>query len=174
MSWVEKYDPALERIAVLGQKHPESYLQERVIAWARANKFREPRLKNLIAIPNESGYSGGNEANKFRAIRAQKKGVLSGPSDLFLPRPDHGFAGLWVEMKAVVLRPHPSKPGVFQMRMGVVSTEQENWLVDMVEDGYAGLVAWSEREAIQAITDYLAGTWAQRPIEHYLVPPRDS
>jgi hypothetical protein len=175
MGWIERFDPSLMRIAMAGDK-PERAIQAKVITWARAMEPRMPDLKYLIAIPNDTGFSGTFKQNVARAMQAKRAGVKPGPSDLFLPVPRHGlttnieeihatYAGLWIEMKAVGLRPHPDKPGKFQVRVGDVKPEQKDWLHDMRGFGFATAICWSEGQATALLTAYLKGRYDQRPLE---------
>jgi len=72
-------------------------------------------------------------------IMLKKMGVRAGVSDLFLPRGNEHFSGLWLEMKA---------PG------GRITNSQVKFLKDMRDEGYETAVCYSSEEAIEFIKDF--------------------
>lgn len=145
-------------------RRPEEGEQIAVLAWAALNETRYPSLRKLIHVPN-GGSRGKVEAVVFKAM-----GLKPGVSDLFLAasvksawsrRTHHG---LWLEMKAVGLRPSARRPGEVEVRLGEVSKEQLDWLHDMEGEGYAVWIAWDRTDAQQALERYLRGEWVGVPL----------
>ena len=76
-------------------KQIESEHQKALFDWIRNVGVRKyPMLEMVFAIPN------GGKRNKTTAINLKREGVLSGGWDIFLPYPNQGKAGLFLEMKA--------------------------------------------------------------------------
>ncbi len=69
----------------------------------------------LLAIPN------GGQRSPREAARLRAEGVKAGVSDLLLPIPRNGNAGLWIELKAPKKKPTPA---------------QREWLDRMNQAGY--------------------------------------
>ena len=94
----------------------------------------------LIHIPN-GGKRGKAEAGRFKAM-----GVKRGVSDLLLPIPHRGFAGLWIEMKA---------PYTDSRDKNYPSKEQKEWLARMQLAGYQTAVCYGWLNAKMTIQRYL-------------------
>ncbi|HDL7313796.1 TPA: VRR-NUC domain-containing protein [Yersinia enterocolitica] len=88
----------------------------------------------LIHIPNE-GKRGPKAARD-----AKRLGLRKGVPDLFLALPSGGYAGLWIEMKALNGKPTP---------------DQNHWLNKMNEIGYLATIEFSCVEAMKTITEYI-------------------
>ena len=112
---------------------PESIEQAKVIAWARANENNYPYLWMLHSSLN------GVKMTKAQAGRAIAQGMLSGVPDLFLPVPKNGYHGLFIEMK---------------YGSNKVTENQEKFLQNAANVGYAVSVCYSANEAIKRIEDY--------------------
>ena len=112
---------------------PEAVEQEKVIAWARANERNYPYLQLLHCSLN------GVKMTKAQAGRAIAQGMLSGVPDLFLPVPKNGYHGLFIEMK---------------YGSNKVTENQEKFLQNAANVGYAISVCYSANEAIKRIEDY--------------------
>ena len=112
---------------------PEAIEQAKVIAWARANENNYPYLWILHSSLN------GVKMTKAQAGRAIAQGMLSGVPDLFLPVPKNGYHGLFIEMK---------------YGSNKVTENQEKFLQNAVNVGYAVSVCYSAQEAIKRIEDY--------------------
>lgn len=106
----------------------------------RALAINEPRFaqaaRRTHAIPNGGGRS------KREAGRLKAEGVVKGVPDIFCAMPQGSFHGLHIEMKS-------SK--------GRVSEEQETWLEESRELGYAGAVCRSADEAFEVWKAYVEG-----------------
>ena len=112
---------------------PEAIEQAKVIAWARANERNYPYLWMLHSSLN------GVKMTKAQAGRAIAQGMLSGVPDLFLPVPKNGYHGLFIEMK---------------YGSNKVTENQEKFLQNAANVGYAVSVCYSANEAIKRIEDY--------------------
>ena len=112
---------------------PEAIEQAKVIAWARANERNYPYLWMLHSSLN------GVKMTKAQAGRAIAQGMLSGVPDLFLPVPKNGYHGLFIEMK---------------YGSNKVTENQEKFLQNAANVGYAISVCYSANEAIKRIEDY--------------------
>ena len=112
---------------------PEAIEQAKVIAWARANENNYPYLWMLHSSLN------GVKMTKAQAGRAIAQGMLSGVPDLFLPVPKNGYHGLFIEMK---------------YGSNKVTENQEKFLQNAANVGYAVSVCYSAQEAIKRIEDY--------------------
>ena len=112
---------------------PEAIEQAKVIAWARANERNYPYLQLLHCSLN------GVKMTKAQAGRAIAQGMLSGVPDLFLPVPKNGYHGLFIEMK---------------YGSNKVTENQEKFLQNAANVGYAVSVCYSANEAIKRIEDY--------------------
>jgi hypothetical protein len=124
------------QLARSGTEHGE---QVALFAWAAWQQYHGPaeagELAFLFAVKN----AGHGDA--IRGAMAKAEGVKKGVSDMFLPVPRHGKAGLWIELK--------------KRKGGTESQEQKDWGEAMRERGYAYLVARGWREASSALTMWL-------------------
>jgi hypothetical protein len=113
-----------------------------VLDWAQYNPILE---QHLIHIENERGceYAAGK--------RRKRKGVKKGVSDLFLPYPQHGYYGLWIEMKGP-----KNKKGY---KCAPVTEDQKKWLELMKRAGYDAVVCYGADAAIQKLTEYIEPTY---------------
>lgn len=69
----------------------------------------------------------------------KRMGVLAGVSDLFFPKGNGRFPGMWMELKA------PN---------GKLSIAQAQFLLDRTNDGYYCVVCYSAADAIKEIQDF--------------------
>jgi hypothetical protein len=88
----------------------------------------------LFHIPN------GGYRNPREAFVLKKQGVKKGISDLFFAFPNEKYHGLWIEMKS---------------EKGVLSEDQEEWLIKMNKMGYLAVVAKGWEMARDIILDYI-------------------
>ena len=101
-----------------------------------------PELNLMFHIPN-GGKRSKAEAGRFRA-----EGVKSGVPDICLPVARCGYHGLFIELK----RQH-----------GNTTTKNQNtWLADLREQGYATAVAYGWQQAAKIITDYMEGEYENK------------
>ncbi len=128
-------------------KHIEDSHQVRIINWSKTkllvypDKLQSaPLFEFLYAIPN------GGKRNAKEAARLKRQGVKAGVSDLNLPIPSGPYAGLWVELKAPIVK-GKSKP--------VVSSAQKAWGLKMQSFGHKFVVCYGADQAIEEIEEYL-------------------
>ena len=119
-----------------GTEHGE---QVALFAWASYQKKvgagRASELEYLFAVHNQG------HGDAIRGAKAKAEGVKKGVSDLLLPVPGPGGAGLWIEMK--------------KRKGGSESPEQKEWGAAMRARGYAYCVCRGWREAARALTMWL-------------------
>lgn len=92
----------------------------------------------LIHVPN-----GGSRKNKFEGWRMKEQGVRAGVSDLLLPVARGGYFGLWIEFKATP--PNDAE----------VSEAQEEWINEMLKQGYAAKPCLGIADAMSLLAWYL-------------------
>lgn len=132
-----------EQLAASGTEHGE---QAAVFQWiATQGQWTYPELRLAFAIPN------GGLRNKVVAVRLKAEGVKDGVSDVFLPVPRHGFAGMWVEMKLPKYRTHKN---------GGRSDAQIAFQDAMRAQGYHCVTCYGWFEAASAFCSYLG--WNER------------
>ena len=129
MTW-NKYKsteaPAKKKIT-----HHESDIQKNCVRWFR---FAYPQLI-IFSIPN------GGSRNVIEAVRLKDEGLLAGVSDLFMPKPNKNYAGLFIEMKA---------PG------GKPTLSQVHFMEKMLSLGYDCKICYSFDDFRSTIDNYLA------------------
>lgn len=86
------------------------------------------------------GSMNGAKRSKSEIITAKKLGLKPGISDIFLPKARYGYHGLYVEMKCA---------------KGKISKEQQEFIDDMLKEGYLACVCWTWIEAKEVIEKYL-------------------
>jgi hypothetical protein len=125
------------------RSHIEDAEQINIVNWSKLIKLPFTNKKifdHLIHIPN------GGKRNPREAARLKRMGVRAGVSDLFLAWPSNGFGGLWIELKAPIIKGKP-KP--------TVKPSQRNWLDAMQDANYETAIAFGWLEAMSIIKDYL-------------------
>lgn len=103
------------------------------------------RLKRIpiFAIPNGTFLNGTVEQRAKQMVRLKKEGLEKGVPDLFIPYPNNGYCGLFIEMKRVTVK-KPSK-------------DQEKWLLRLNTLGYKAECCSGSKEAIELIKKYFKG-----------------
>lgn len=91
----------------------------------------------VIHIPNEGKRSF------FDRDLLVKMGLYPGASDLFFPRGNHEFKGLWMEVKS---------------EKGKMSELQKLFIDVMIKEGYAGICVWDSNTAIEFIKQFYSVT----------------
>lgn len=111
----------------------ESAIQKAVFKWVRMRKD----LEDLVfKIPNE----GKRTASYGRRMR--EEGMLAGVFDIFVSIPNHGFHGMWLELK--------SKQGKLSLMQHRFKRKQESM-------GYFCVVCYDVDEAIENLVWYCYG-----------------
>jgi len=113
-------------------KSPEGKLQSECVKWFR---YAYPKFKKLFfAIPN------GGSRNKIEAKNLKLQGVVPGVFDTCLAVPRNGYHGFYIE---------------FKYGKNDLSDEQEEFLKEVKNQGYATAVVWTFDEFESVITEYL-------------------
>jgi hypothetical protein len=126
--------------------------QVAVVEWARYNTRNDWRLGLLFAIPNGSKlpYFKNTKGKRVapQAIKLLREGLLPGVCDLFLPAPNMGFNGLFVEMKYGNNKP----------------SDEQIYFIDSVRKlGYKAEICYDADVAIEIIFGYLG--WKGDPYD---------
>jgi len=124
----------------LAKANTEHAHQTAFFCWIMQQTVDE-RLKFSFAIPN------GGERNIKVASRLKAEGTRQGVADTFIPIPVGTYHGLWIEFK---------KPGRENHKEGGLSDEQVKWRDYFISQNYAYFVAYSYRQAIDAVVIYLS------------------
>lgn len=115
-------------------KNAEHLEQVALFQWIAIAAKQRPELGLAFAIPN------GGQRNIITATRLKAEGVKAGVPDIFLPVPQGGFNGLFIEMKAVKGRP---------------SSAQVEYLTALDMQGYDTAICYGFEEAKDVIEKYL-------------------
>lgn len=121
----------------------EEAQQVLVMVWAKKISLAgRGELDLLFHIPN-GGSRGKSEGARFKAM-----GVKAGVPDLLLPLVSKcgKFNNLWIEMK---------------YGDGKASETQEKWHRSLERSGGRVVVAWSWKNAVEAICEHLGGEWPE-------------
>ena len=94
-----------------------------------------PELRLMHTIPN------GGLRNPVVASKLKAEGVKAGVPDIFLPEARGGYHGLYIEMKRI--------------KGGRLSTEQAQWIADLLGQGYAVYKCEGWVKAKEIIESYL-------------------
>ena len=129
--------------------HPKTGMRER--GYLKENgesQNGDYRLDWLMAIPN-AGHGARGSTGAVRGARMRAEGLRAGVADVFLPYPVSTQIGdfvpaLWIEMKK---------------RGGVVSAQQDLFLLQMGGRGYKTKVCYGYFEAVNVITEYLSSNY---------------
>lgn len=114
--------------------------QAALFQWAALMEPRLPELRLLFAIPN------GGDRHPAVAAKLKAEGVKAGVWDVLLPVAQHGYIGLWIEMKAGTNN---------------LTNEQAAWGRAMTEQGYLCSTCYSWTAAARRIVTYLGGDIAE-------------
>ena len=116
-------------------KSSEHKEQRKVFRWKDENIHLYPVIAALYAVPN-----GAPKSSRIAASNMKKEGQVTGVSDIHLPCPIGGYAGLWIEMKYGYKNPRK---------------EQREWMDLMRWLGHRVEVCYSAEQAIDVILDYI-------------------
>lgn len=125
-----------DTIAKSGTEHA---IQSAFFAHIATQLTDYPMLAWMHAIPN------GGDRDMRTAAKMKMEGVRSGVLDTFLPYPQSGYAGLYIEFK----KPKDSE----------LSSKQEQFISYLIHARYACAIARSWREAWLITESYLGGTF---------------
>lgn len=110
--------------------------QVALFEWAALSEKNHPELKWMFAIPN------GGQRHIVVAKKLKDEGVKPGVPDIFLPKANKKYLGLFIEMK---------------VGKNKLTQNQETWIEALSQLGYACAVCYSVEEAIVDIEEYLCG-----------------
>lgn len=111
--------------------------------WIEFASKREPRLSAAFAIPNGAHLARG--AITFSTLR--KEGFRTGIPDVFIPIPNDGYHGLFLE---------------FKYGKNKQTSTQAAWQEALSQLGYCVRIPYSCEEAIKQVKQYLR--WGTRDI----------
>jgi hypothetical protein len=111
--------------------------QKEVFLWIRQNQDRYPKLKWVFSTLN--GVRLQPKLRKEMKLQGNRKGVF----DIVLPFKSHDdkYPGMYLELK--------------RLKLGTVSTHQEEFGVFVASEGYEALVCKGHVTAIFAIKRYM-------------------
>jgi len=87
-----------------------------------------------FAIPN------GEKRHLGTAMKLKRTGVKAGVPDIFIPMPNNGYHGLFIELK--------------RCKGGTVSLTQRQWIEALKVQGYCAKVCKGAEDAIKLVNDY--------------------
>jgi len=115
--------------------------QELIFEWVDSHLDTYPLLKLLYANMN------GVRRSKRYTAKLKRRGLKSGIPDMFLPVARHGFHGLYIELKRPKTKDHNA---------GIMSTSQKMWNRELMDQGYACMIAYGHQEVISLFEHYFA------------------
>ena len=121
-----------EQLAKSGTEHGH---QAALFCWIALNIETYPELNRLFHIQNAS-------ANRS----ARVVGVKAGVPDLFLPVRNNKYFGLFIELK------RPQSDG---KRAGKVSKEQDEWITQLLLEGFGVALCYGWEAARDMLIQYL-------------------
>lgn len=132
----------------LGSTPTEDAQQMATMQWAALNTPKYPQLKWLHAIPNSGVFGNDQRTRTIRASKMKALGMKPGVHDLFLPYPNCGYHGLYIEMK---------RPETETQKAGKASEDQMEFADFVWNNGYYCVFCYSWIEATNIIKQYLEG-----------------
>lgn len=109
--------------------------QVALFRWAAVARTTYPALDLMFAIPN------GGKRDAITGAVMKREGVKKGTPDLMLPVPRGEYHGLFIELKRV--------------KGGVLTKEQQAFLMALTAKGYKADVCRGWEEAKKVIEEYL-------------------
>ncbi|WP_428383609.1 hypothetical protein [Nevskia ramosa] len=130
------------------RRHLEDDHQAALFEWAAIARFTAPPRADkpfigewMFAIPN------GGKRDPIEGARLKLQGVKAGVSDVMLPIPRKGYAGMWLELKT---------PATNAAAKGDTSPAQREWRDMMLAAGYLAVIVYGWDEAKRHIEQYLS------------------
>ena len=114
----------------------ESQEQQRLFQWARMQSGKHPELGLMYHIPNEGKRS------RITGRRMVAEGLKKGVPDICLPVARGGNHGLYIELK--------------RTKDWKITKEQEEWMRDLMGQGYEVALCIGWEMAADVIQNYLA------------------
>jgi len=113
----------------------ESQEQQRLFQWAKMQSGKYPELELMYHIPNEGKRS------RVTGRRMVAEGLKKGVPDICLPVARGGSHGLYIELK--------------RTKDWKITKEQENWMRDLMGQGYEVALCIGWEKAADVILNYL-------------------
>lgn len=113
----------------------ESQEQQRLFQWAKMQSGKYPELELMYHIPNEGKRS------RITGRRMVAEGLKKGVPDICLPVARGGNHGLYIELK--------------RTKDWKITEEQENWMRDLMGQGYEVALCIGWEKAADVIVNYL-------------------
>lgn len=110
--------------------------QRAIFTWSSYQEKRFPCLKYMFCS------LAGIRLSMFQAKKAKASGNKRGVPDIIFPMQNHGYNGLFIELK--------------REKGGVTSPEQKDFIQFLVEQNYRAVVCKGANEAIKEIESYLS------------------
>jgi hypothetical protein len=115
-----------------------------LIQWAKTQRWKGKPLNSLVLMIPNGAYLGGDARQRaITMARLKRQGFRNGIFDFLIPIPRATSPGLWLELK--------------RRQLGVVSLEQSQFQMAMLDLGWATAIAKGWEEAKDAISEYLRG-----------------
>jgi hypothetical protein len=127
----------------------EAAHQAAVFCWAAQHYEEWPVLRWMHSSLNGAMFGDDLKGRMIRAARQIAQGLKPGVADIFLPVKRGEYSGLYIEMKKPSIK--PKKPG----SKGGLSDEQIEFKDFVKEQGFGWCVAYSWKEAVSFIIQYL-------------------
>lgn len=108
-----------------------------------------PALEWFHAIPNGGSRGDDDKSRKIRGAQLKAEGVRQGVADTFLPWPNAGWHGLYIEMKKPTERPKS------ETAKGGVSDEQRSFGEYAKRVGYGWAVCYGWEHAVTTLRSYI-------------------
>lgn len=108
-----------------------------------------PALEWFHAIPNGGSRGDDDKSRKIRGAQLKAEGVRQGVADTFLPWPNGGWHGLYIEMKKPTERPKS------ETAKGGVSDEQRRFGEYAKRVGYGWAVCYGWEHAVTTLRSYI-------------------
>lgn len=108
-----------------------------------------PALEWFHAIPNGGSRGDDDKSRKIRGAQLKAEGVRQGVADTFLPWPNAGWHGLYIEMKKPTERPKS------ETAKGGVSDEQRSFGEYAKRVGYGWAVCYDWEQAASYLRSYI-------------------
>lgn len=112
-----------------------------------------PALEWIHAIPNGGARGDSEKSRRIRGGALKAEGVRDGVSDIFLPYPNAGWHGLYIEMKRPGVKPKSKKA-----KKGGMSNRQLAFKEYVVKLNYGFMCCYSWREAANIVKEYIEYT----------------
>lgn len=129
---------------IIRKLQPEALEQITVMEWLR---WTHPDIAQITYhIPNERKQSA------IWGLVMKHLGVVSGVPDICVPYANHGWHGLYIEMKT---------------QKGRTTNNQERYIERLRENGYRAEVAYGAEQAINILKDYLGMLPIEKTTYHY-------